>query len=202
MESERQTASPRRDELLTAAYAYVQVNGLTEVSLRPLAAAIGSSPRVLLFLFGSKDGLIRALLERARRDEIEFIASLSPGSGGGGAARGAAGGGGLGGTARQTWDWLSLPGNRAVLALWTESYGRSLIAPHGPWGDFAADTVRDWLDLLASVQPPARRGTAAGAAERSMVLAVLRGGLLDLLATGDLARTTAAVELALGGLVS
>ena len=192
MESERQTASPRRDELLTAAYAYVQVNGLTEVSLRPLAAAIGSSPRVLLFLFGSKDGLIRALLERARRDEIEFIASLSPGSSAAG----------LGETARQTWDWLSLPGNRAVLALWTESYGRSLIAPHGPWGDFAADTVRDWLDLLASVQPPARRGTAAGAAERSMVLAVLRGGLLDLLATGDLARTTAAVELALGGLVS
>jgi AcrR family transcriptional regulator len=189
MTSERQTSSPRRNELLTAAYAYVQSTGLAEVSLRPLAAAIGSSPRVLLFLFGSKDGLIRAILERARRDEVEFIASLDPSSGGT-----------LADVARQTWGWLSQPGNRAVLALWTEAYGRSLIAPRGPWGDFAAGTVRDWLDLLAAAQSPARRRTAAGAAERSMVLAVLRGGLLDLLATGDLTRTTAAVGLALGRL--
>jgi len=189
MTSERQTSSPRRNELLTAAYAYVQSTGLAEVSLRPLAAAIGSSPRVLLFLFGSKDGLIRAILERARRDEVEFIASLDSSSGGT-----------LADVARQTWGWLSQPGNRAVLALWTEAYGRSLIAPRGPWGDFAAGTVRDWLDLLAAAQSPARRRTAAGAAERSMVLAVLRGGLLDLLATGDLTRTTAAVGLALGRL--
>jgi len=43
------------------------------MSLRPLAAAIGSSPRVLLFLFGSKEGLVRALLARARLDELGLL---------------------------------------------------------------------------------------------------------------------------------
>ncbi len=46
------------------------------MSLRPLAAAIGSSPRVLLYLFGSKEGLTRALLARARADELEALAAL------------------------------------------------------------------------------------------------------------------------------
>jgi AcrR family transcriptional regulator len=43
------------------------------MSLRPLASAIGSSTRVLLFLFGSKDELIGEILRRARREELAFI---------------------------------------------------------------------------------------------------------------------------------
>ncbi len=61
-------SSARRDELLDRAYRYVTEHGLSAMSLRPLATEIGSSPRVLLFLFGSKDGLVRALLARARSD--------------------------------------------------------------------------------------------------------------------------------------
>src|SRR5262249_17829780 len=64
---------PRRKELLERAYLYALGHGLADLSLRPLAAAIGTSPRVLLFLFGSKDGLIRALLARARADELAFL---------------------------------------------------------------------------------------------------------------------------------
>ena len=48
------TDSARKQELLEAAYQYVLGNGLADMSLRPLAKEIGSSPRVLLFLFGSK----------------------------------------------------------------------------------------------------------------------------------------------------
>jgi hypothetical protein len=58
----------------------------------------------------------------------------------------------------------------------------------------------DWLAVLAAAQPPARRATAAGVAERTLVLAVLRGALLDLLATGDVERTSAAVQLQLATL--
>lgn len=45
--------------------------------------------------------------------------------------------------------------------------------------------------------PAAERDTPAGEARRTLVLAVLRGGLLDLLATGDVGRTTRAVTSAL-----
>ena len=66
-------SSARREELLDRAYRYVTERGLSAMSLRPLATEIGSSPRVLLFLFGSKDGLVRALLARARADEMAYV---------------------------------------------------------------------------------------------------------------------------------
>ena len=178
-------ASPRREELLEAAYAYVLRTGLGVLSLRPLAAAIRSSPRVLLYLFGSKEGLIRALLARARSDELALLGRIS-------ARREEVGR--LQSVVRELWRWLSDESHRGLLTLWTESYARSLTDPDGPWAGFARDTVDDWLTLLADAQPPGMRDTDEGLAQRTLALAVLRGALLDLLATGDVTRTTAAVH--------
>jgi AcrR family transcriptional regulator len=176
--------SPRKRELLEAAYEYVLGNGLADMSLRPLAKAIGSSPRVLLFLFGSKEGLIRALLSRAREAELRYLEELRSEQVGG-----------LGPAGREVWSWLAAPAHRALLAFWVEGYGRSLLGDPGPWAEFGRDTVRDWLELLAERQPLASRKTPEAEAERTLLLAVLRGGLLDLLATGDIDRVTRAVEL-------
>ena len=177
------TPSPRRDELLERAYRYVLEHGLADLSLRPLAAAVGSSPRVLLFLFESKDGLVRALLARARTEELALLERLR-----------SDGADDLAGVAHEIWGWLAAEEHRSLLTLWAEGYTRSLIDPDGAWAGFARATVEDWLGLLAAAQPAALRDTDAGEAERTAVLAVLRGALLDLLATGDRARTTAAVR--------
>src|SRR5262245_37270234 len=67
-------ASPRKRELLAATLAYAAANNLADLSLRPLAAAIGSSPRVLLYLFGSKEGLIREVLAAARAEQLALVA--------------------------------------------------------------------------------------------------------------------------------
>jgi AcrR family transcriptional regulator len=184
--SSHHPSSPRRDELVEAAYAYVLQHGLTGLSLRPLAKAIGSSPRVLLFLFGSKDGLVQALLTRARCDERELIENLRPGETTA-----------LPMVARRIWEWLAAPEHRGLLILWAESYTRSLVEPYGAWSGFATATVNDWLSLLAEAQTPELRTTRDGEAQRTLSLAILRGALLDLLATGDQRRTTDAVELAL-----
>ena len=85
------------------------------------------------------------------------------------------------------WGWLLAAEHRSLLALWMESYARSLIEPDGPWAGFAEQTVRDWLTVLAGLQPPRSRRGPAAEAERTLVLAVLRGALQDLLATGDVA---------------
>ncbi|MGW4386809.1 TetR/AcrR family transcriptional regulator [Streptomyces sp. NPDC004685] len=185
------TPSPRRQELLEAAYAYALRSGLGELSLRPLAEEIHSSPRVLLYLFGSKDGLIRALLARARADELAHMRQV---------AESRDGADGLQPIARELWRWLSDEGHRGLLTLWVESYARSLIEPEGPWAGFARDTVGDWLALLASGQPAALRDTEAALTQRTLVLAVLRGAMLDLLATGETVRTTAAVHHQLAAL--
>jgi hypothetical protein len=146
-----------------------------------LAAAIGSSPRVLLFLFGSKDGLVRALLAKARADELAFLRDLGPARDIGDRRRA---GVGLAGAAAAP----------PLLTLWVEGYARSLVDPDGPWAGFARATVDDWLAVLAAAQPPPTRRTRMGEAQRTLALAVLRGGMLDLLATGDVPRITAAVR--------
>ena len=176
--------SARRDELLEGAYRYVLEHGINSLSLRPLARAVGSSPRVLLFLFGSKEGLVRALLDRARVDELALLADLgSPGADVD-----------LPTTVAALWRWLVADERRALLRLWAEAYARSLLEPNGPWRAFARAGVEDWLALLAAAQPPRRRHTRAAVAERTLALAVLRGALLDLLATDDAERATAAVQ--------
>lgn len=190
MEATGQTSSARRAELLEAAYRYVLRTGLGELSLRPLAAAIGSSPRVLIYLFGSKDGVIRALLARARADELAMLDNLRRTT-----AREPIG---LDTAAEQLWSWLAAEEHRALLTLWTEAYGRSLLDPHGPWAGFASATVADILSVLAAAQATADRDLPAARAQRTLVLATLRGALLDLLATGDVQRTTAAVHQLLG----
>lgn len=175
--------SARRDELLERAYRYAMEHGLAELSLRPLAAAIGSSPRVLLFLFGSKDELIRALLARARADELAALRR----------AREAGGHDDFAAAVRTTWGWLVDPAHRPMLVLWLQAYARSLSEPDGPWAGFARQTVEDWLGLLAEFQ-----GEPDGGRDPALGLALLRGALLDLLATGDAERATAAVERYLG----
>ena len=49
--------------------------------------------------------------------------------------------------------------------------------------------------MLAGCQPPRRRRTKAGLAARTAALALVRGALLDLLATGDARRAGAAVRV-------
>jgi AcrR family transcriptional regulator len=173
------TTSPRRDELLERAYRYALEHGVADLSLRPLAAAVGSSPRVLLFLFGSKAELLQALLARARRDELELLDRAR--------AAGPVGAeGDLSGIAATLWDWLAAEEHSGLLKLWVEGYARSLIDPDGPWTGFARATVADWLDLLGEA--------SADAVDPTLVLAMLRGAMLDLLATGDLERVSAAVK--------
>jgi AcrR family transcriptional regulator len=181
--SPKPAPSARQQELLERAYAYSLTHGLADLSLRPLATAIGSSPRVLLFLFGSKDGLIRALLARARVDELDLLRKIDqrydepPG---------------LTVVARELWTWLAAKERRPLMKFWVEAYGRSLVAPDGPWVDYGRSTVDDWLELLKASQPDP--GSAEAEARRTAVLAMLRGALIDLLATEDLDRTTAAVD--------
>src|SRR5688572_30701 len=156
------SASPRRSELLERAYEYVLRRGLADVSLRPLAAAIGSSPRVLLFLFGSKDGLVRALLQRARADELALLDRLEHDAHSGPI--------GLGRAVEQIWAWLAAEEHRALLTLWAEAYARSLIETDGVWAGFAGGTVEDWLTVLARCQPAQGKNADSAVALRTLAL--------------------------------
>lgn len=154
--------SARRREILAASVRYVAEHSLSDLSLRPLAAAVGSSPRVLLYLFGSKEQLIREVLAVGRTEQLTLL------------ERSAARGGGPRETLEVLWDWLTAAEHRGMLRLFFEGYVRGFDRS-GPWNDFGTASLREWLPPLEDVL----RGTGRDA---TLVLAVLRGLLLDLLA--------------------
>ena len=84
------------------------------------------------------------------------------------------------------WAWLAAEEHRGLLKLWVEGYARSLIEPDGPWSGFAAATVADWLGVLGE--------TTTDTELLTLLLAVMRGAMLDLLATGDVERVGGAVR--------
>lgn len=168
--------SARQQELLDAAYRYVLTNGAFDLSLRPLAVSTGTSPRVLLYLFGSKDGLVREILRRARDEQRELVRVVL-------ADRPA-----NRDSLDRLWAWLSAPEQRDTVRLFVEAYSLSLHPEPGPWEGFAQASVEEWLGMLGELEP------SPGPA-RTLRLAVLRGLLLDLLATGDVDRVTKAYRL-------
>src|SRR5256885_17057738 len=69
----------RRDRTLAQVADYVLGHGLEGVSLRPLAAALGTSTRMLLYDFGSKEALLDEALAEIRRRLAERLAELQGG---------------------------------------------------------------------------------------------------------------------------
>ncbi|MGF7239029.1 MAG: TetR/AcrR family transcriptional regulator [Frankia sp.] len=176
-------ASPRRAELLDACYGYLLEHGLAGLTLRPLAVATGTSPRVLLYLFGSKDALVRDLLARARREQLALITATieqEPHAG-------------FEVVVERLWQLLSALEQRAMVRLTYEGFLASLRGDPGPWQGFAAESARDWLELLIRAQPGVRRPVAQ--ARATYALALIRGLLLDLLACDEPDRVTAAATL-------
>lgn len=177
--------SARKAELVALLLDHSATHGLSAMSLRPLAAAIGSSPRMLLYFFGSKEGLIREVLAASRANQMELVEQWLRDDGPQG-----------GQPLERLWDWLSAPAQADMERLFFESYGRSILEETGAWAGFARDSVADWLPLITrmlhdrdDVDPVERAATA------TLVWAALRGLLLDLLATGDRDRIGSAFEL-------
>ena len=170
----------RRAELLDKLLAYSSSHGLSDVSLRPLAAAVGSSPRVLLYFFGSKAELVREVHRHSRVEQLRLLDAALEGHDDPRDALHA------------LWAWLADPAHHNVERFFFEGYARSLHDADGPWRGFGADSVKQWLPRLEALLD--------GAGTATLVLAALRGLLLDLLATGERERVDAAVETLLNSI--
>lgn len=155
---------------------YVLRSGLADLSLRPLSAAVGLSPRVLLYHFGSKEGLVDQVLAAVRRRNLELFRADRP------ASPEAAGAAFL-----RLWAMLARPENGPYLRLFFHVYGMALQHPDR-YPAFFDRVVADWLDLLG--ERLGGRGTTLPA----VALAGIRGLLLDRLTTGDARRTDAAAR--------
>ncbi len=185
---DRRAAGKQR--LLDAVIEHFSAAGLADQSLRRIAEAVGSSHRMLLYHFGSKDGL---LLEVAQAVEARTQQQL--------AAVGLVAGERTDEVVRRMWAYVADPELAAFERLFFALYGRALqgdpaVAP------LLQGDIEHWLEandaLLEGVggdAGPAGVPREVARAHARLGLAVVRGLLLDLLATGDRAGVDAALDV-------
>lgn len=178
------TADERhRTELLDRIVDYVLAQGFAGLSLRPLAKAVRSSPRVLLYYFGSKEDLIVQIVARSRerqRHQFERLAQQEitvPID-----------------ACRAIWSIMSAPKAEAAFRFFFEIYSLALQDPKRYPG-FLRSAVTDWLTYIEAPYLIAGYPSAEARAIATVVLAGFRGFMLDLSATHDRARIDRAVDV-------
>jgi AcrR family transcriptional regulator len=177
----------RPEELRNAIVRYLIQHGLTDLSLRPLAKAVGSSPRVLLYYFGSKEKMVIELLAEVRQRQRAIYSEVQAAS--------------FGEACQIIWKRMSAADSEPVFRLFFEAYGIALRRPQ-LYKAFLRATIEDWLQLIAD--PLCREGYKRGEARAfaTIILAGLRGFMLDYCTTRDRKRLDRAVGLWLANLDS
>ena len=170
--------SQARERLLAAAVRHALDAGIADLSLRQLAAAIGTSHRMLLYHFGSREGLLVAVTQAV--EEQQRAALLESGHG---APQ----------DARRSWERLSDPKLWPQERLFFELYAYALRGRPGTEG-FLDGIVESWVAPVAAALVEAGADERTARADARLAVAVVRGLLLDLLATGDRAGVTEAYE--------
>jgi AcrR family transcriptional regulator len=171
-----------RERLLEAVTEHLAEHGLGDTTLRGLAAAVGTSHRMLSYHFGSRARLLSEVSKAVeQRQRVALAAMLAdPDASPIDVIRG-------------MWQRIADPSLHPQERLFFELYARALQGGAEAEG-FLPEVVEAWIE--PSAQLFARLGLSAGdaRAEARLSLAVARGLLLDLLATGDRAALDAAVE--------
>jgi AcrR family transcriptional regulator len=180
----------RPEELLDAIVAYIAKKGIADLSLRPLAKAVHSSPRVLLYYFGSKENLVARAIRRLRDRQRAGFGKMrearyeQPSD-----------------ACRAIWKQMSAPESELAFKLSFETYALALRHPR-QFADYLSSSVEDWLEFLS--EPLIRKGHSKEAARAfaTIVIAGFRGFMLDYCASHDRERVDRAVELWLKALDS
>ncbi|HEX5118939.1 MAG TPA: TetR/AcrR family transcriptional regulator [Pseudonocardiaceae bacterium] len=172
--------------LITAVVDLLTEQGLGDESLRSLAAAIGTSHRMLIYHFGSKTGLLIEVVREMERRQLESVAELEAEI----AADPAAGPSDL---MRRYWRRVSDPSLWPAERLFFELYGQALQGREGTT-PFLDNIVEAALSPLTEVTRRYGSPPDQARADARFGIAVTRGLLLDLLATGDRDGTDAAME--------
>lgn len=167
------------EELLANCLRYFLKHGVANLSLRPLAAAVGTSARMLVHHFGSKEELVTAVMGQAQIKFQGLLRSVA---------------------AEHEDNALDL-----MLAFWTVTTAREnlpylrlllevqVLALQNPrrYKPYLSTTSVNWLCIVGKAVPPGKNRTSMA----TLCTAVIDGLILELLSTGDFQRTSGALKL-------
>ena len=171
-----------RQQLLQSIMEHLEAEGLGAASLRQVAAAVGTSHRMLVYHFGSKEALLVEVVRALEEQQKQFLAtlvadtSLAPIE-----------------QMHRMWQQLIDPSVWPHTRLFFEVYGQALRGGRGSKA-FLKDVVRSWIGPLGELGR--RHGVAEPEVESfaRLSLAVTRGLLLDLLTSGERDRIEATMD--------
>ncbi|MDI1462574.1 TetR/AcrR family transcriptional regulator [Catellatospora sp. KI3] len=185
------TDNPSTREMLDRVIAYAAAEGITGRSLREIAAGVGTSHRMLIYHFGSREGMLGAIVALIEQRQRDLLADL-PDQLARTAGQPATGPEAAAALMLALWRQVSDPALRPFVRLFFEVVG---VAVHGTPGteSFLDGLTRPWLD---QAEATARRlGLPLDREALLLGIATSRGLLLELLAGADPAQTDAAYHL-------
>ena len=154
----------RRRQLLDALIEEFADGGIGDRSLREVAGAVGTSHRMLLHHFGSREDLLVAVVEEVEHRQMGLLSEVPTSPADGFAAM---------------WADVRRPELRRLERLFFECYARAAQGEK-PFARMVPGAVNGWLAEVETI--------AGGPIDHAMArlgLAVVRGLLLDLVATND-----------------
>ncbi len=172
----RRPQPERRAALLAACTDELLRHGLPGLTLAKMAAAAGTSSRMLLYHFTTRDQLVLQALQEARRRQQQLFGELlAPRTSVPYAT-----------VLTEAWDGITAPGLRPYLRLFGQLH--DLPPDRTPWTEFRVRSITDWLPTIeAGLRADGHPDPAALA---TAVIALIRGLLQDLNTTADHQRTT------------
>lgn len=174
----RQPDLDKRAELLSGALSYFATHGIAGLSLRPLAAGLGTSDRMLIHYFGTKDNLIGQALIAAMPDLSSAVA------GGEGDATD---------VARRIWQEMAGGSQQNRVRVMIEVMALSLTQPE-PYRQIALNATHAWIDPIARRLQRDGAPAAEAAATATVLVSGLKGLALDLYVSRERERVEFAAE--------
>ena len=170
-EPARPEAAGARERLLAEAQRMLLERGrLSDLSLRGLAEQLGTSHRMLIYHFGSRDGLLAALLVELSRQERGALLEQGDGAG-------------LGEALHRLEEAYIDPSSSARTTAFFYVLGLAAQDPD-TYREFLA-SIDAWIELFTVLGMREGRGREAAHARAHAVVWAARGAMFQALATGE-----------------
>ncbi|GGI99469.1 TetR family transcriptional regulator [Streptomyces brasiliensis] len=176
----RPVNAEKRAELLEQVVNYLQQHGLAQMSLSPLAEAIGTTKRMLLYYFGSRENLLTQALAASRPDAHAMFDDVHDVAG-------------LREAAQAFWKAITVGEQSRAIRVLLQLLSLAVTDPE-QYGSIAADTVEVMVGPIATAYVRLGHPPEQARARATLIVSGLRGLCQDRLVTHDVARTDAAAR--------
>ncbi|MFF3873727.1 TetR/AcrR family transcriptional regulator [Streptomyces sp. NPDC001978] len=176
----RPVNAEKRAELLKQVVYYLQHHGLAQLSLSPLAEAIGTTKRMLLYYFGSRENLLAQALAASRPDAHAMFDDVHDAAG-------------LREAAQALWKAITVGEQSGAIRVLLQLLSLAATDPD-QYGSLAADTVEVMIGPIAAAYVRLGHPPEQARAGATLLVSGLRGLCQDRLVTHDASRTDAAAR--------